>query len=114
MFPKDRPCKKTPTDNCFLLGLWELHLVERIFLQGVLPSVPCRHPASLVFPQATALESIDPDQRSGDELHGGPASAQHGQIQLQQVQLHPGTLFPVPEPGGETWFLSRVSVSWPL
>lgn len=67
-----------------------------------------------VFLQATALESVDPDQWCGDKLHRGPASAQHGQIQLQQVQLHPGTLFPVAEPGGEARFLSRVSVSWPI
>lgn len=74
----------------------------------------CALQTSSVSLQATTFEPVDPDQRSGNKLHGGPASAEHGQVQLHQVQLHLGTLFPVPEPGGETWFLPRVSVSWPL
>lgn len=110
---KHKPWEKAPTESFFLGGLWQLCLGARMCLGDVLPSVPCRHPASL-FPQATALEPVDPDQRSGDELHRGPASAQHGQIQLHEVQLHPGTLLPVPEPGGEARILPRVSVSWPL
>lgn len=65
-------------------------------------------------PQAAAPEPADPHQRGGDQLHGRPASAQHGQVQLQQVWLRAGAFLPVPEPGGEAGLVPRVPVSRPL
>lgn len=61
-------------------------------------------------PQAASPEPADQDQRGGQQLHRRPPSARHGQVQLQQVRLRAGALFPVPEPGGEAGLLPRVSV----
>lgn len=64
--------------------------------------------------QAAPPEPADPDQWRRQQLHRRPPSACHGQVQLQQVQLRAGALFPVPEPGGEAGLLPRVSVSGSL
>ena len=103
LYEEQLPASLTVLNNYF-------DLVE-LFSRNNRLSVP---PPPLSLSQAAPLEPADSYQRCRDEQHGDPPTAEHDQVRLSSLQLHPGSVLPATRPGGKAGNLSRVPGQWTL